>query len=401
MGKWLPGGRRWEAYLVPFRGERGRLLQPLLAGATVGNGLAAVPQSSLLLVGGRHQQVRVRLGEAARQLQVSGGARSDPGRRPGPRVLGLLMHRRVNGFWVAVCEDGGHVGTAWCRRRLLLHFGERLWFRVLLARHLDVWKPEEVFTAVEDRGGAVQEARELLGDTCSLLRARLGDVWENRKRTGNRNSQRERRLERWSGDLWLRGRDSGAKLIRNRPHGHSNRSGTVSNREGKRERSGKPKPWAGSRENRIPIAAGTRLTSLCRCLSVRSLQLISSSSSTSEARSSRLVCRNDFSPARFQQLPEGNKHAGKESHPEAETAGSSKKPQSHRLPQPGPLEGRTGSQQSDPPTGFLKPGSDQTLVDRLVLPASASSSPTLSCCLAVCRSVLRLSHQFLASNSRS
>lgn len=60
---------------------------------------------------------------------------------------------------------------------------------MLLAGHLNTWKPEEVFTAVKDGGGSVQEAGELLRDTCSLLLALLGAVWKNRKGMGEKVSE--------------------------------------------------------------------------------------------------------------------------------------------------------------------------------------------------------------------
>lgn len=193
----------WKTYLVPFWGERGRFLKPLFASAAIGNRLATVPQSSLLLIGRWNEQVRVRLGEAACQLQVSRRARSDGGRCPGPRVLGLLMHCCINGFWITVCQDGSHVGTAvcwWNCRHLLLYFGECFWFRMLLAGHLDTRKPEDVFTAVKDGGRSVQEAGKLLRDTCSLLLAGLGVVWKNRNGMGKK-SVKMRRFEGWREDL--------------------------------------------------------------------------------------------------------------------------------------------------------------------------------------------------------
>lgn len=194
--------RAMKTYLVPFWGEGGRFLKPLFASATIGNRLATVPQSSLLLIWRWHEQVRVRLGEAACQFQVS-RARSDGGHCPGPRVLGLLMHCCINGFWITVCQDGSHVGRAGCRwncRHSLLYFGECFWFRMLLARRLNAWKPEEVFAAVKDRRRSVQEAGKLLGDTCSLLLARLGVVWKNRNGMGKK-SVKKSRYERWREDL--------------------------------------------------------------------------------------------------------------------------------------------------------------------------------------------------------
>lgn len=216
--KCLSKGLRWQtaeekdqkeikSYLVPFRGERGRFLKPFFAGATIGNRLATVPQNSLFLIGRRHEQVRVRLGEAARQFQVSRRARPDGGRCPGPRILGLLVHSCINRLWITVCQNGSHVGTAgrrWGRLHLLLYFGWCFWFRRLRAGPLNTWKPEEVFTAVKDRRGSVQEAGELFGDTCSLLLAWLG-VWKNRRELGKKSEEKSR-VELWREDLWVRGR---------------------------------------------------------------------------------------------------------------------------------------------------------------------------------------------------
>lgn len=67
---------------------------------------------------------------------------------------------------------------------------------MLLARHLDAGKPEEVFTAVKDGRRSVQKAGKLLGDTCSLLLARPGVVWKNRNRMGKK-SVKKSRSERW------------------------------------------------------------------------------------------------------------------------------------------------------------------------------------------------------------
>lgn len=61
---------------------------------------------------------------------------------------------------------------------------------MLLAGPLNTWKPEEVFTAVKDRRGSVQEAGELFGDTCSLLLAWLGVVWKNRKGMGKKSEEK-------------------------------------------------------------------------------------------------------------------------------------------------------------------------------------------------------------------
>lgn len=66
---------------------------------------------------------------------------------------------------------------------------------MLWAGHLNAWKPEEVFTAVKDRGRSVQEAGKLLGNTCSLLLAWLGVVWKNRNGMGKK-SVKKRRFER-------------------------------------------------------------------------------------------------------------------------------------------------------------------------------------------------------------
>lgn len=57
-----------------------------------------------------------------------------------------------------------------------------------------------VFTAVKDGGGSVQESGELLGDTCSLLLARLGVVWKNRKGMGKKSEEKSR-FEDWREDL--------------------------------------------------------------------------------------------------------------------------------------------------------------------------------------------------------
>lgn len=100
------------------------------------------------------------------------------------------MHCCINGIRITVCQDGSHVGTAgcwWNCRHLLLYLAECLWARILLAGHLNAWKPEDVVAAVEDGGRSVQEARKLLGDTCSLLLARLGLVWKNRNGMGKKS----------------------------------------------------------------------------------------------------------------------------------------------------------------------------------------------------------------------
>lgn len=94
-----------------------------------------------------------------------------------------------------------------------------------------------------------------------------GSCLEKQEWNGQKVSENEEtwRLER--GPL-TEGQILWAKLVRKRPHGHRNRTVIVSYREKKTERSGKPRPYAGSRKNRIPITAWMRLMSFCWCLSV-------------------------------------------------------------------------------------------------------------------------------------
>ncbi len=170
---------RPNTYLVPFWGERGRFLKPLLSSATVRNRLATVSQSSFLLTRRRHEQVRVRLGEAARQLQVP--RRSHPNGRhcSSPWVPGLLVHSCINCFWITVCQDGGHAGTARWRRSccyFLFCLGRFSWIWLARAGWQNTWKPEGLLAAVEDGGWSVQKAGELLRDTCSLILAGLGVI---------------------------------------------------------------------------------------------------------------------------------------------------------------------------------------------------------------------------------
>lgn len=164
---------RTNTYLIPFWGERGWFLKPFLASATVGNRLATVSQSSFLLAGRRNKQVRVRLGKAAGQLQVS--RRTHP--HSSHRVPGLLIHSCVNRFGITVCHDGGHVGTARRRRGcsyFLLGFGRFSMFWLSVAGWLNTWKSEGLLVAVEHGRGSVQEAGELLWDT--LFLAELGVI---------------------------------------------------------------------------------------------------------------------------------------------------------------------------------------------------------------------------------
>lgn len=168
-----------NTYLVPFWGEGGRLLKSLLASATVRNRLATVSQSSFLLARRRHKQVWVRLGEAACQFQVPGRAHPDGRPCPGPWVPVLLVHSRINRFWVTVCQDGSHAGTARWRRSccyFLFYFGRFSRFWLALVGWQNTWKPEGLVAAVEDGRGSVQEAGELLWDTCSLILAELGVI---------------------------------------------------------------------------------------------------------------------------------------------------------------------------------------------------------------------------------
>lgn len=170
---------RPNTYLVPFRGERWRFLKPLLVSATVRNRLTTISQSSFLLTRGWHKQVWVRLWEAACQLQVPRRAHPNGRHCSSPWVPGLLVHSRINCFWVTVCQDGCHTGTVswWCSCcYFLFYFGRFCWFWLALAGWLNTWNPEGLLAAVEDRRGPVQETSELLWDICSLILAALSVI---------------------------------------------------------------------------------------------------------------------------------------------------------------------------------------------------------------------------------
>lgn len=85
-----------------------------------------------------------------------------------------------------------------------------------------------------------------------------GSCLEKQKRNGQKVRGKEQIWSLERGPL-TEGQILSAWLIRNRPREPRNRSVIVSNRERKRGRSGKPKPYAGSRKNGIPIAACSRL----------------------------------------------------------------------------------------------------------------------------------------------
>lgn len=162
------------SYLVPFWGEGRRLLQPLLACAAVRNRLAPVSQTPFILTRRGHQQVRVRLGQAAGQLQVPRGAHSCAG----ARVPGLLVHSGINRFRIAVCKDGSHAGSSrlrWSSGFFWFDFGGFPLLRLALVGWQD--SREGVLAGVDDGRRSVQEAGELLRDTCSLILARMGAIW--------------------------------------------------------------------------------------------------------------------------------------------------------------------------------------------------------------------------------
>lgn len=166
-----------DAYLIPLWGEGGRLLEPLLASATVRDRLAPVSQPPFLFTGWWYEQVGVRLGEATSQLQVARRAHPNSRSYSCPRVPGLLVHSGVNRFWITVCQDGGHAGSArrtWSSWWLLSSLGGFLFFGLALVWWQNTWKPKGVLTAIDDGRGSVQETSELLWDTCSWLLACLG-----------------------------------------------------------------------------------------------------------------------------------------------------------------------------------------------------------------------------------
>lgn len=147
-----------NTYLIPFWGERGRFLKSLLSRATVRNRLATVSQSSFLFIRRRHEQVWVRLGQAACQLQVPRRAHLDSRYSTSHRVPGFLVHSSINCFWITVCQDGGHARTARWRRSCrysLFSFGPLFCFWLVLIGWQNTWKPEGLLTALKDRRRSV------------------------------------------------------------------------------------------------------------------------------------------------------------------------------------------------------------------------------------------------------